>query len=247
MFTTHDQLGEDGGEPAVAGRVADVLLVSVVVRGVDDELARVGVVGGGGAQLLDVRAVAGLGHGKAAGDLEGGRGAQVALVVAFGAELLDRAAPQAELDAELDQQRQIAERDRLKAGHVGAGVAAPAVALGEAGRGQAAGGEGFRPGEDALPVVGGRQGGDRRELRLGEHRAQLLADVGVAAVQQALQRGWIKADVRRADRRHRPPSICPGWGGTRRLDSAPTGAGAGRAGGAGRTCRSRCDARRPAR
>ena len=51
--------------------------------------------------------MAGLGHGEAAGQLQGPDRAQVALVVVLGAEVVDRATQQPELHPELDQQRQV--------------------------------------------------------------------------------------------------------------------------------------------
>jgi hypothetical protein len=62
--------------------------------------------------------VTSLGHREAAGQLERRDPAQVALVVALRAELLDRPAGQPELDTELDQQRKIAEPERLERGDV---------------------------------------------------------------------------------------------------------------------------------
>ena len=57
--------------------------------------------------------------------------AQVGVVVALGAELEDRAAEQPELDADLHQHRQVAERQRLERRDRGADVAAAAVLLGK--------------------------------------------------------------------------------------------------------------------
>ena len=112
-----DQLGEDDRHPAVLGRVADVVLAGGLVRGVQVEAsAVVGVVGAGRPQLLDVGAVAGLGHREAAGQVEAHDVAQVRLVVALGAQQLDGAAEQAPLDAGLDHQRQVAEGQHLDRG-----------------------------------------------------------------------------------------------------------------------------------
>ena len=103
-------------------------------------------------------------------------------MVAFSAQLLDGAAPQAELDAELDQQGEVAKGDGLKPGDVGAGIATAAVALREAGRGQALGGQRPRPLQDALAVLGGGQGDHRRELGSRHDLAQLTADIGNIAL-----------------------------------------------------------------
>src|SRR5947209_13012551 len=99
-----DQLREDDGYPTVARGVADVLLESVLGRRVDHELAALTVVGGGRLELLDVRAVARLGHREAPRKLERGGPLQVAFVMDLRAQLLDRAAPEPELHPELDQQ-----------------------------------------------------------------------------------------------------------------------------------------------
>jgi hypothetical protein len=95
---------EDDGHPAVLGRVADVVLAGGLVRGVQVEGLRRGVVGAGRAQLLDVGAVAGLGHGEAAGQVEAHDVAEVLVVLALAAQQLQRAAEQAPLDAGLDHQ-----------------------------------------------------------------------------------------------------------------------------------------------
>lgn len=103
LLVAGDQLGEHDRHPAVPRGVADVLLAGLRVRGVDDELARLPVVGRGGVQVLDVRAVPGLGHREAAEQLAVDDLAEVLLVVPLGAEHLNRAAEQAPLHAGLDQ------------------------------------------------------------------------------------------------------------------------------------------------
>lgn len=62
-----DQLSEDHRQLTVACCVADVVLARGVVRGVQVEHLGIGVVGAGGAQLLHIGPVAGLGHREAAG------------------------------------------------------------------------------------------------------------------------------------------------------------------------------------
>jgi hypothetical protein len=104
FLVADDQLGEHRSDPAVARGIADVLLVRPRRRGVDHELLRIGVIGRGRLKLPYVGAVRALGHREAAGQLERGGRLQVSLVMATGPQLMDRAAPQAELDAELDQQ-----------------------------------------------------------------------------------------------------------------------------------------------
>ena len=181
-----DQLREHRRHAAVAGGVADVLLAALAVRGVDDELGALRVIRRGGLQLLDVRAVARLGHGKAAGQLERRRRLQVALVVQARPELLDRATPQPELDPELDQQREVAEPDRLEAGDVGARIAVAAELDREAGRGQALGRERPHPLEHALAVLSGREPDRRLELGPAEDLEDLVAQRRIAAAEQRL-------------------------------------------------------------
>ena len=95
-------------------------LVRVVVGRLDHEIARLGVVGGGRAQVLDVGAVAVLRHREAPRQPERGDVAQVALVVALRAQVQHGAAEEPELDADLHEQGQVAEAERLKAGDVAA-------------------------------------------------------------------------------------------------------------------------------
>jgi hypothetical protein len=113
-FAADDKLAEDGGEAAVRGRVADVVLAGVLVRRLDHQLARAGVVGGDGADPLHVRAVAGLAHGEGSGQLERGDLIEVGLVVLARAQVVDRAAEEAELDPALDQEREVAVTERLE-------------------------------------------------------------------------------------------------------------------------------------
>jgi hypothetical protein len=120
-----DELREHHRHPPVAGRVADVVLACLVVGGVDREP----VVGerGRGAQVLDVRTVAGLGHREAARHVERHDAGQIALVVAPGAEHLHRATEQSPLDTGLDHQRQVAVAEQLERHHRAADVALAAV------------------------------------------------------------------------------------------------------------------------
>jgi hypothetical protein len=155
LLAAHDQLGEHGGHPAVARRVADPRLGGIVIGRVDDELAV--LVRGRRAQVLDVGSVALLGHREAAGQLERGDVGQVALVVALRAEVQDGAAEQAEVDADLDEQREVGERERLEAGDVAAEVVLAAVRLRVAGHRLAHLREVLRPRQDLLAMLLERQ------------------------------------------------------------------------------------------
>ena len=187
LLAAGDQLGEHDGQAPVARGVPDVVLARVVRGRVDDELLGLPVVGGGRAERLHVGAVAGLGHGEAAGQIERGDVAQVALVVAARAEVQHRAAEQAELDAALHEQRQIAHGEGLECGDALAdrvlapvlhGVSHGRIAL----RGQLAG-----PGQDPLAVLLHRQVVDGCVRGLRQPVADLGADVRVLAVQEAAQ------------------------------------------------------------
>ena len=116
----------------VPGGVADVVLARLVVGVVITNSPVAGVVGRHRAERLHVAAVPGLGHREAAEQLAGDQVGEVGVVVALRAELEDRAAEQAELDAGLHQQGQVAEGQRLERRDGGADVAAAAVLLGEA-------------------------------------------------------------------------------------------------------------------
>jgi hypothetical protein len=133
--------------------------------------------------------VTGLGHGEAAHQLAGDEVAQVLLVVPLGAELEDRPAEEAELDADLDQHREVAERQGLEGCEGGTDVAAPAVLLREPHAGLPGGGHLdhhlLDPLAERRPV---------QRLRLLEDRgvvhqvaAHQLPDPGVAAVKEGGQ------------------------------------------------------------
>ena len=111
------QLRENGGDPPVDGGVADVVLARGERRRMQVELARLRIVRGGGLDVAHVRAVADLGHGEAARQIDGrGRG-KVFLVMVVGAEPQDAAAPEAKLHAELDDQRDVVKPERLERRH----------------------------------------------------------------------------------------------------------------------------------
>ena len=80
-----------------------------------------------------------------------------ALVVALGAEVEHRAAEQPELDAALDEQREVAERERLERRDRAADLALAAVLDGEADRGAARAGELLRPRQHLRAVLLARQ------------------------------------------------------------------------------------------
>ena len=142
----------------------------------------------------------GLGHRKGPGKLERRDLPQVALVVAPRAELMDRAAPQPELDPELDHQRQVAERQGLKRGHVRPGVPATAELLGEAGRRQPIVGEHPRPRQHLASVVVRGYLERLLELRPRQDLAHLGANRRVATVEQALERRRVELPRERGDR-----------------------------------------------
>ncbi len=126
-LSAHLQLREDHRQLGVPGRVADVVLARpVAVRG-DDELLAGGVVPREGAECLHIGAVPGLGHREAPHQLPGDQVRQIGLVVAFGAQMQDRATEEPELHADLHQDRQVAEGQRLESGDGGPDVAASAV------------------------------------------------------------------------------------------------------------------------
>ena len=94
---------------------------------------------------------------KQPGELEADDLREVALVVDGGAEVVDGAAPQPELDSELDQQREIRERQRLEHGDGRAGILRAADGLREPVRRQALVRERLAPFEHPLAVLAGRQ------------------------------------------------------------------------------------------
>lgn len=80
-----------------------------------------------GAERLHVGAVPGLGHREAAHQLSGDQVRQVGVVVTPCAQMQDRAAEEPELHADLHQDRQITEGQRLERGDRGSDVTAAAV------------------------------------------------------------------------------------------------------------------------
>ena len=98
------------GRRAVLAGVAEVVLPRRAERRVDDELLRGRVVRRGGADGGDVRAVARLGHREGAGHLDRQGVGQELVVVALGAQVVDRRGEQAPLHARLDLQRRVGVR-----------------------------------------------------------------------------------------------------------------------------------------
>ena len=178
-----DELGEHGGHAPVARGVADVVLARVGVRRVDDELARVRVVRRGRAEGLDVGAVAGLRHREAADQVERGDRGQVRRVVALGAEVQHRAAEQPELHAALDEQREVAERERLERGDRSPDLALAAVLDRVADRGAAGVRQLLRPRQHLRAVLLARQVDGGRVAGKGEPCADRRADRGVGPVE----------------------------------------------------------------
>ena len=191
VFPARDlELREHDGELGVGGGVADVVLVGLGLHRGDHELARLGVVRRDRAERLHVGAVPGLGHREAAHQLPGDQVGEVLLVVPRRPELEDRPAEQPELDAHLDQHRQVAEGQGLEGRERRPDVTAAAVLLREAHAGLAGG----RHLEDDLPdplperrpVEGLGLLEDRGVLdQVGAHQ---LAHLGVVAVEQRGQR-----------------------------------------------------------
>ena len=206
-----DQLREDRGHPPVAGGVADVVLAVLLARRVDHELPRVGVVGRRGPHLLDVGAVAALAHREAARQLERGDLRQVPLVVLAGAEVEDRAAEEAELHADLDEQGEVAVGECLEARDGAADAVEPAELRREAHRRAARGGEQSQPVHDLLPIgLAVQRPVGLRELGPGDHAADHLPDLPVLAVEEAAQRHRVDAlGVSPLRRAHRPHSFIP--------------------------------------
>ena len=110
-------------------------------------------------------------------------------MVALGAEVQHGAAEEAELHADLHEQREVAEAERLEAGDVAAEVVGAAVLARVAGDGLAAAGQLAGPGEHLGAVLLERQVVRGGVALLGEPLADAVADGGVRAVEEALQLG----------------------------------------------------------
>ena len=148
-----DELGKDGGQTTVERGVADVVLAGTIVRCVDDELLGSGIVAGHGLELRDVRAVPGLGHRKAAGQLQASNLRQIALELVLRiAELQDRAAKKTELDSKLDEHTEVVESEGLEDGHKGAEIPGAAIRRRKAQRAEPFGGQQTTSSEDLFSV-----------------------------------------------------------------------------------------------
>lgn len=119
-------------------------------------------------------------------------------MVAFGAQVQDRAAEEAELHADLHQDRQVAEGERLERGDGGSDVTAPAVAAREAHAGLARRGHldhelthplAKRVEAELLGLV--EYGRVRHEVRPDQ-----VADLGVLAVEHLGQRPDVDVGLR---------------------------------------------------
>ena len=192
-LTADLELGEDDRELGVHRGVADVVLPRVLAGRLHDELLRFGVVRRDGADGLHVRPVTGLGHREAAHQLAGDELGQVGVVVGLGAELEDGAAEQAELDAHLHQDGQVAVGQRLERRQRGADVATAAVLRREAHAGLA--GRGHLD-DDVLDPLAEVMVAERLRLLedrgvLGQVGADQVADAGVLTVEERPQRRYV--------------------------------------------------------
>ena len=198
------QLREDDRAVRVRGGVADVVLAGAVVGSRDHELLALDVVRRVGAERLHVGPVTRLGHREAAQQLAGDEVLEVGVVVVLRAELQDGAAVEPELHADLHQDREVAEAERLEGRDRGTDVTAAAVLGREA--------EARRSGrchlldhlEDPLTelVLGHLDGVVEDAGVLDEVLAGQLTDLGVLAVQQGRERGDV--DVGRRVVGHAP-------------------------------------------
>ncbi len=187
------KLREDDRHAPVRRRVADPVLAVELGRRLDHPLVALAVVARPRPHLLHVGAVRGLAHREAARQLELGDVAQVGVVVALGAEVEDGAAEEPELHAALDEQREVAEGERLEGRDRAADVAAASVLAREAERGLPIGRELLRPLHDLLPVlVAADLGIHGGELGPREHLAAARANLALGLVQ-------VVAEGRRVD------------------------------------------------
>ncbi|KFM28972.1 hypothetical protein F751_6491 [Auxenochlorella protothecoides] len=113
---------EDRGGQTVLRRVPDPPLERAVVGGMDDPLVGLDVQHCLGLQRRHVRAVAQLGHGEAAGEVEAVDGVEVAAAVLLRAQVQHAAAPQAVLHPHLHRQAQVHQGHELAQVEVAPGV-----------------------------------------------------------------------------------------------------------------------------
>ncbi len=114
-------------------------------------------------------------------------------MVALRAEVQHGAAEQAELDADLDEQRQVGERERLEARDVAAEVVVAAVLLGVAGDRLVPLGQLLRPLQHLRAMLLERQVVAGRVAVPRDPLAHPLADLAVGPVEEALELGGVDA------------------------------------------------------
>ena len=108
-------------------------------------------------------------------------------VVLTGPEVEDGSAEEPELDTDLDEERQVAVRDRLESSDRAAHVVVPPELLRETQRRLALTSKRASPIEYDRSVLVRRQARHRPELDTAQHAPNLLSDVSVFAVEEAPQ------------------------------------------------------------
>src|SRR5215207_7582046 len=107
-------------------------------------------------------------------------------------EVEDGSAAEPELDPDLDEERQVAVRDRLEGSNGAAHVVVPPELLREAQRGLALTSKRASPIEHDRSVLVRRQARHGPELGTAEHAPNLLSNVSVFAVEEAPQNTGIE-------------------------------------------------------
>ena len=153
----------------------------------NDDLVGLDVVRRGRLDLCDVGTVADLRHGEAAHEAPRHDVGQVRREVTLGAEAGERAAEQAELDAEFDEERQVAEGLHLERDAGGAVVEGAAVLGGEADGAVAHVREGEYLTGDALALDVDRLARGARDGVGRQFAAHALAKVAPRAVERGAQ------------------------------------------------------------
>jgi hypothetical protein len=141
------------------------------------------------AERLHVGAVAGLGHREAAHQLPGDQVREVRRVVPLGAELEDRATEQPELDADLDQHRQVARGERLERASEAPMSPPAAVLLGEAHPGLPGGGISTRPPDRSRNAARSRVSASSRIAAYSTGWSAPGSHLGVLASSSAVRAG----------------------------------------------------------
>ncbi len=184
VLVSDDEPREHHGEAAVSRGVADPILAGRLRGRVDDELACRGIVGGGRLEIAHVGAVSGLRHRVAAGQLQSSDGSEVRLVVPPRAELEDAPPEEPELDAELHDDAQVPQGERLESRDRRAGVSAPSEHLRVAERPDPFVGEQAYGVEDTLPVLVVRKTERNRHLGAGEQVPRVSPYRGVVTLEE---------------------------------------------------------------